>query len=188
MGDLFRKKKSNDSHKDVHAELQIEGGQFVIDSVPKSLKRVPSLDYLEAMFMRDGDTELTTIPRRLNARLKSLQSKQLQQTAIETGEVWVKRSTLAPNSSSKELGTADRAANTKKAMDLLDALSRSGSLPIPFTELHAIVGVTHCFSQNLMDTLIIDNIDPIKQLSDSLVFLSSVIHDDIMDNIVSKKI
>lgn len=157
---------------------QTGGDQFIIDPFPKSMRRVPSVDYLDSTGgTRAGNSGgVAQIPRKLNAKLKLLQNKLLQQTAVETGNTWVKRNLL----NTKRIDYIDKAeqeVNTKNALNLLDAMSRSGSLPIQFSELHAIVGVTHCFRHTLMDTLVLDNVDPIKQLSDSTLILASVIHD-----------
>jgi hypothetical protein len=190
MADLFRRKRTNDSVDPDQIlnefALRTGGEHFIIDPFPKSMRRVPSLDYLEsAGGQTSSSSEITEIPRQLNAKLKTLQYKELQQTAIETGEVWMQRNVMSKNTM-KEIGKSEQEINTKKAMDLLYALSRSGSLPIQFSGLHAMVGVTHCFAQNLMDTLVLDNVDPIKQLSDSTLFLASVIHDTPLDSLTKK--
>eukprot|EP00977_Amphora_coffeiformis_P024576 scaffold16330_cov172-Amphora_coffeaeformis.AAC.10 len=50
----------------------------------------------------------------------------------------------------------------KKAFDLLDAISRSGSLPIDSAELHGIVCLSHWFEKELMGTAIQGNINTIE--------------------------
>jgi hypothetical protein len=51
-----------------------------------------------------------------------------------------------------------------EAFDLLDALSRSGSLDIQEASLHVLVATTHCFAETLMNTLLKDNINPIEKV------------------------
>mmetsp|Transcript_27114 Transcript_27114/g.40611 ORF Transcript_27114/g.40611 Transcript_27114/m.40611 type:complete len:97 (+) Transcript_27114:2-292(+) len=64
-----------------------------------------------------------------------------------------------------------------KAFDLLDALSRSGSLPIACAELHVFVAATHCFENSLMATVIQDNINPIEKMEKSMLIVASTIFD-----------
>ena len=179
---MFRKKRS-DSSRDLEVmfgdfALRSEGEQFIIDPFPKSMRRVPSLDYLESIGGQHPacSSRITEISRKLNAKIKALKSKHLQLTAIEAGEKWVQKNLMSQKSQIKVLEKSEQEANTRKALDLLDSLSRSGSLPLKFAELHAIVGVTHCFSQSMMDTLVLDNVDPVKELSDSTLLLSSIIN------------
>jgi hypothetical protein len=60
--------------------------------------------------------------------------------------------------------------------DLLDALTKSGGLPIEGASLHIVVASTHCFEKNLMDTLIKDNVNPIEKLERSEMIVAEVIH------------
>lgn len=193
IADMFRKKRSDGSrdHDIMFGDfaLRPEGEQFIIDPFPKSMRRVPSLDYLESIGRQHTacNSEITEVARKLNAKLKALKSKHLQLTAIETGEDWVQRNLLSPKSLTKVIERSEQEANTRKALDLLDALSRSGSLPLKFVDLHAIIGVTHCFSQSMIDTLVLDNVDPVKEFSDSTLLLSSVIHDAPVDSFTATK-
>ena len=63
-----------------------------------------------------------------------------------------------------------------KAFDLLDALSRSGTLPIACAELHVVVAATHRFDKSLMETVIEDNINPIEKFERSELIVASTIH------------
>merc|ERR1712157_689431 len=76
----------------------------------------------------------------------------------------------------QNLGPDDIKAEKNKAFDLLDALSRSGSLPIAYSELHVVVVVTHCFDKDVMSTVLCDNINPIEKLEGSTLLLASAVH------------
>jgi hypothetical protein len=58
----------------------------------------------------------------------------------------------------------------------LDAISRSGTLPIACAELHIVVAVSHCFDNDLMGTIIQDNINPIEKLERSALMIASTIY------------
>ncbi|KAL3805783.1 hypothetical protein HJC23_007744 [Cyclotella cryptica] len=189
---IFRKKQSYDSIEtnaaldelSQHAAVE----RFSIDSAPQVIRQLPSIDYLEFLGEEDfSSTGIASMARKLNMKLAAHQNKQLQQVNITTGEVWEKRNARLPKSSVEELDNAERQVNTKKAMHLLDALSRSGSLPIKFAQLHALVGATHCFGHSLIDTLVISDVDPIKQMSNSMALLASVIHDTPVGDIIKTK-
>ena len=64
----------------------------------------------------------------------------------------------------------------EKAFDLLDALSRSGSLSVSCSELHVVISVTHCFEKDVMGTVIQDNMNPIEKLEMSTLLVASLIH------------
>lgn len=68
-------------------------------------------------------------------------------------------------------------SETNKAFDLLDALSRSGSLDIAFSELHVLVCATHRFEKSVIETVIQDNINPIEKLEMSTLLMASTILD-----------
>jgi len=61
------------------------------------------------------------------------------------------------------------------AFDLLDILSRSGSLNLHYSTSHTIIASTHCFEKTLMKTLIQDNINPLPPLERSSLLISSTI-------------
>mmetsp|Transcript_23498 Transcript_23498/g.34649 ORF Transcript_23498/g.34649 Transcript_23498/m.34649 type:complete len:709 (+) Transcript_23498:430-2556(+) len=124
--------------------------------------------------------DFTLIPKKLDAKFEALDTDSaLRPTVIKTGDVWTKRMqqnlltkmhevTLTPGMQKKE---------RNKAFDLLDALSRSGPLPIACAELHVFVAATHCFENSLMATVIQDNINPIEKMEKSMLIVASTIFD-----------
>lgn len=60
----------------------------------------------------------------------------------------------------------EQKSEKEKAFDLLDALSRSGSLFIDSSELHIVIGVTHGFEQSVMETIIREKLNPIEKWND----------------------
>lgn len=64
----------------------------------------------------------------------------------------------------------------KSSFDLLDAITRSGALPIETAEIHVLVCVAHCFEKDLMGTILYDNINPITKVEKSAVLLASSLH------------
>jgi len=73
------------------------------------------------------------------------------------------------------LGAEEQRVNKNKAFDLLDALSKSGVLPIQQASLHVLLAATHCFDKTLMDTVVQDNINPIEKVERSSLIVASTI-------------
>jgi hypothetical protein len=70
------------------------------------------------------------------------------------------------------------------AFDLLDALSRSGTLIIDGAELHIVYAASHAFDRTLMDTLVQENMNPISRVERSMLIMASLLHDTPVTNIV----
>ena len=81
----------------------------------------------------------------------------LRPTRIKTGHTWSLQyqQGLLSKKRKRSLDAADQDEERAKAFDLLDALSRSGALPIESgVSLHVILAATHCFDKTLMDTIV----------------------------------
>lgn len=102
----------------------------------------------------------------------------LSATVINTGDRWTKRSqaSLLKKPTSSSLNQEAQKTERTKAFDLLDALSRSGALPIACAELHVMVAATHCFDKSLIATVVQDNVNPIEKLERSSLIVASTIH------------
>eukprot|EP00797_Seminavis_robusta_P032319 Sro71_g039470.1 receptor kinase (881) ;mRNA; r:85802-88444 len=124
--------------------------------------------------------DFTKIPKALDSLFQVHDTDgSLRTTKIATGDVWTRKrheSLLSKTATTASLGPDDIRTEKDKAFDLLDALSRSGTLSLPYSELHVCIGVTHCFENDLMGTVLQDNINPIEKVEKSSLMVASTIH------------
>ena len=102
----------------------------------------------------------------------------IRSTTIKTansGWTRIRQKYLLSKTHEGSLDKSQIALEKSRAFDLLDALSRSGSLDIPFSELHILICATHRFEKNAMETVIQDNINPIEKLEMSTLLMASTI-------------
>jgi hypothetical protein len=129
-----------------------------------------------------GDSALvdfTMMPKILDAAIEEHDTDNaLRSTIIKTSDTWTRsrQENLLTKIRSSTLRSSDIKSEKDKAFDLLDALSRSGPLPISCSELHVIISVTHCFEKDVMGTVIQDNINPIEKLEMSTLLIASTLH------------
>ena len=130
--------------------------------------------------LSSNGVDFTLLPQLLDAAVeKADNTSALRSTIIKTGQEWVRNrqeSILAAVKKQKLSKDIHLKQEKDKAFDLLDALSRSGSLSIKSSELHVIVSVTHCFEKDIIGTIIQDNINPIQKLESSTLLFASAIH------------
>jgi len=125
-----------------------------------------------------GSVDYTAIPNVLESRFDQLsQGSSVRPTIIKPGTVWKKKYQDGLIASPKEMNLYDDEQRTQrnKAFDLLDALSRSGSLPVDSAELHVVLAATHCFEKMLLDTVVQDNVNPIEKAERSGLIMSTTI-------------
>ena len=123
--------------------------------------------------------DFTLLPKLLDTAIEKLNDESsMRSTIIKTGQEWVRnrQENLLSGRKKKRLGIEEIKLETNKAFDLLDALGRSGSLPIESSELHVIVCASHCFQKDIISTIIEDNINPIQKLESSTILFASTIH------------
>ena len=63
-----------------------------------------------------------------------------------------------------------------RAFDLLDALTKSGALPLHNTVLHVVIANTHSFNKTLLHTVTRDNINPIEKAEATAVVMAATIN------------
>ena len=141
---------------------------------PPDDKQIPR-DMIESNKKED----FTAIPKKLNAAFdKHDKDNALRTTIIKTDKEWtrMRQENLLTKVLKRSLLQEEQKTEKNKAFDLLDALSRSGSLPIACAELHVVLGVTHCFENTVMGTVIEDNVNPIEKMEQSTLLIASTIH------------
>lgn len=127
----------------------------------------------------DSDIDFLSIPRILDNKIELLDSDSfLRSTKITVGASWTlaTQANLLSDRAVQHLSNIQQAEERNKAFDLLDAITKSGSLKILEAELHILVAVTHQFDRSVMETVIEENINPIEKLERSLLVVQSAIH------------
>lgn len=123
--------------------------------------------------------DYTQVPKEMDRRFEELdEDGSLRPTIITTGSVWSKKSqkALLGNPESSSLGADEQRTEKQKAFDLLDALTRSGALPVDHASLHVVLAATHCFDKTILETVIQDNVSPIEKVERSTLIMASTIH------------
>jgi hypothetical protein len=126
-----------------------------------------------------GTIDFTAIPKQLDAKFDVHDvDSALRATIIKTDQDWkrLRQENLLTKAKESTLRPEQIKSEKDKAFDLLDALSRSGSLPIACAELHVVVAVTHCFEKDVMGTVIKDNMNPIEKVEKTMLLMASTIH------------
>ena len=128
--------------------------------------------------------DYTQVPSKLDAKFDKLDEEgAVRPTKILPGDVWRKKfqKALLAKPSETSLGKDGLRTEKNKAFDLLDALSKSGALPLGNCQLHVVIVVTHCFDKSLMETVFKDNVNPIEHVERTQLIIASVVHNE--DNV-----
>ena len=121
----------------------------------------------------------TYLPKELDSRLVEADTDgALKSTIVKVGERWsrLRKENILVAPMMSTLQGEELTREKSEALDLLTALSRSGTLPVVQSELHIIVATSHCFSSDLISTVIKENVNPIKKVEKSQLVLASVIY------------
>jgi hypothetical protein len=130
--------------------------------------------FIPQLFQKD----FSKVVSDLDKTLDELGYNSLRPTILNVGKKW-KRSRqtgLLGATASETLEVEVQKREKNQCFDLLDALTQSGGLDICDAELHIVIANTHIFSKNLMDTLVMDNVNPIEKLDRSLGLVTEAIH------------
>lgn len=134
-------------------------------------------DQEDAVQVSEG-IDFTKFPRELDAKYEQLdEDSALRPTIISIGETWIKKhqKSILASPETTSLHTDLQKAETNQAFDILDALSRSGSLSVDSAELHVIIAATHCFAESLVDTVVQNNVNPIEKVERSTLIVASTL-------------
>eukprot|EP00980_Cylindrotheca_fusiformis_P017289 scaffold5347_cov130-Cylindrotheca_fusiformis.AAC.11 len=138
----------------------------------------------------DEVDDFTSIPTILDAKFEMYDKDgALKSTLIKAGRSWTRsrQENLLVESRKTVLDSNMVSSERNKAMDLLIAISRSGSLQIESSSLHVVIAVSHCFEKHIMETIIEDNINPIEKMKRSMIMIGAVIHNIAESDFVADK-
>jgi hypothetical protein len=159
------------------AALRSEGGKPSPDEAPPRPDRGGV--HPASSESAPGAVDYTRIPAALDRQFEALdEDGAVRSTILKTGPVW-KRTTqkgLLGAPGTQSLREPEQKAEKHKAFDLLDALTKSGALPMEDASLHVVVAATHRFDRTLLDTVIEANVNPIEKVERSLVLVGTTIH------------
>eukprot|EP00933_Yihiella_yeosuensis_P019978 TRINITY_DN1610_c0_g1_i5.p1 TRINITY_DN1610_c0_g1~~TRINITY_DN1610_c0_g1_i5.p1 ORF type:complete len:245 (-),score=72.89 TRINITY_DN1610_c0_g1_i5:135-842(-) len=129
--------------------------------------------------MAAGSRDYTQVPREMDQCFEKLDTDSaLRPTIINPGSLWKKRAqkALLASPTTTHLDSDQQKTEKENAFDLLDALTKSGALPLTHASLHVVVAATHCFDKTVIDTVVEDNVNPIEKIERSTLIMASTIH------------
>jgi len=137
---------------------------------------------------QDQVIDYTKVPGQLDQKFEKLdEDSALSATIVNPSTTWTKKyqpGLLSPQQQT-ELNVPEIVLEKNKAFDLLEALTKSGVLPVVDASLHVMLCATHSFEKALMDTLVQDNMNPIEKLERSNLIIATTIHDKSVEELVN---
>lgn len=123
--------------------------------------------------------DYTQVPKQMDEQFEKLDpTSSLRPTIISCGKSWAKRSqpSLLSAKKTEKLETDQQKKEKDAAFDLLDAITKSGALPLSHATLHIVVAATHCFDKTVTETVIQENLNPIERVECSSLIMASTVH------------
>jgi hypothetical protein len=98
----------------------------------------------------------------------------LRPTRVEVGKTWnlTHSEHLLAGPTTRALGIEEQRSEKRQAFDLIDALTRTGMLDWDQAHLHIVMVVTQSFASTLIDTCVVENINPITQVEGAMTVLA----------------
>jgi hypothetical protein len=130
-----------------------------------------------SVVVEEKDVDYTKLPSILDARYEQLGT--VRSTIIHPANEWrrLRQKSLLKKPESEILNEDNQKEEKNKAFDLLDALTKSGAIPIENASVHVVIIAAHCFDKSLIDTIIQKNINPIEKVEQSVLIMASTVHD-----------
>ncbi|CAE7031310.1 sas6 [Symbiodinium natans] len=123
--------------------------------------------------------DYTKVPKQMDAQFETLApDSALRPTIINPGSCWTKRTqkALLAQPSTSSLFLDEQKTQKDAAFDLLDAVTKSGAIPLSHAALHIVIAATHCFDKTVTETVVQDNVNPIDKVERSALIVASTVH------------
>ena len=125
--------------------------------------------------------DYTKLPSRLDDAFDRLDEDHAVRPAIiKPGDQWQRARQKAlilskdkPNT--EQLSSEDLSKERHAVFDMLDALTRSGALPIENAEVHIVIGAIHRFDNTVINTVVQRNMNPIESMERSSLIMASTL-------------
>ena len=126
-----------------------------------------------------AEIDYTTLPQTLDKQFETHDpDSAVRATILSLGQRWSRSRAdgLLSKPRTTQLAQAEQKTEKSQALDLLDALTRSGALQIDCADLHVILAATHCFDDTLVETVILKNTNPIESVERTTLAMASAVH------------
>ena len=146
---------------------------------PPNVAKKPRVETEPAEAAPSPVRDYTKVPKDMDVSFeKFAPGSAVRPTIINVGSCWQKQSKkalLAPATSSTLLPEQQK-QQKDAAFELLDAMTKSGALPLTHATLHIVIASTHCFDKTVTETVIQDNTNPIERVEQSTLIMASTVH------------
>ena len=130
--------------------------------------------------LADENIDITAIPTQLDANFDFYGGGAALRSAVinPSSSSWSRqrKATLLSTVEDQQLFAQQIDSEKNNAIQLLDALTRSGAIAISNAEIHVVIAVTHCFTNTLMDSLVVDNINPVEEIERGVLIAASTLY------------
>merc|ERR1712176_796640 len=123
--------------------------------------------------------DYTQVPREMDKSFEKMDvDSALRPTIISPSGAWTKQAqkALLASPTVSALNSNEQKKEKDAAFDLLDALTKSGALPIKHASLHIVVAATHCFDKTVTETVVQNNVNPVEKVERSTLIMATTVH------------